>query len=224
VDENGKRVQVAEGYERTENLQARVAEKVVTWVERLLVVRSLAQAQAAETALQARLGKALLALQGLTERRQGKGRLTEIDVLQKAAETLLKQHDVEGLLCLSYRVQVKERTVRQDKDRPAETRLERSVALNVQRDEDAIRAAIARLGWRVYGTNQPAEQLPLEQAILAYREEYRSDNCALSFAGFNTPETTNLLSLSHVFSFGTSSAFFSPVYYTKSSLLFKCII
>jgi transposase len=40
-------------------------------------------------------------------------------------------------------------------------------------DETAIQAAIARLGWRVYGTNQPTEQLSLEQAVLAYREEYR---------------------------------------------------
>jgi transposase len=154
-------------------LQANVAEKVVSWVERRLVVRSLAQAQAAETALQARLDKALLALQGLTERRQGKERLTEIDALQKTAEAVLKKHAVEGLLHLSYRQQVEERTVRQYKDRPAETRLERNIALEIQRDEDAIRAAITRLGWRVYGTNQPAEQLPLEQAILAYREEYR---------------------------------------------------
>src|SRR5439155_12984494 len=28
------------------------------------------------------------------------------------------------------------------------------------------------LGWHVYVTNQPAEQLSLEQAVLAYREEY----------------------------------------------------
>src|SRR5437763_6109444 len=29
-----------------------------------------------------------------------------------------------------------------------------------------------RLGWRVYVTNQPSEQLSLEQAVLAYRSEY----------------------------------------------------
>jgi len=31
---------------------------------------------------------------------------------------------------------------------------------------------VRRLGWRVYSTNQPAEQLSLEQAVLAYRSEY----------------------------------------------------
>jgi transposase len=28
------------------------------------------------------------------------------------------------------------------------------------------------LGWRVYATNQPADQLSLSQAVLAYRQEY----------------------------------------------------
>lgn len=147
VDENGERVQVAEGYERVENLSATVAGKDVTWKERRLVVRSLAQAHAAETALYARLDKALVAL--------------------------LKQQDVEGLLTLSYIEKVEERVVRQYKDHPAETRIERSLSLEIQRDETAIHAAVARLGWRVYGTNQTAYQLSLQQALLAYREEYR---------------------------------------------------
>jgi transposase len=39
-------------------------------------------------------------------------------------------------------------------------------------DAPAVEEAIRCLGWRVYATNQPKELLPLEQAILAYREEY----------------------------------------------------
>lgn len=173
VDENGERIQVAEGYEITENLSASMAGKVVTWVERRLVVRSLAQAHAAETALQARLVKALAALKALNERRQGKERLTELEMLRKAAEALIKQYDVAGLLTLSYIEKAEERTVRQYRDRPAETRIERNFSLDIQRNEITIQTAIARLGWRVYGTNQPLEQLSLEQAVLAYREEYR---------------------------------------------------
>ena len=173
LDEGGERVQVAEGYERVEKLTSTVDGNLVTWEERQLVVRSLAQAHAAETALRARLDKVRLGLKDLNERRQGKERLTELDSLKKAAEALLKQHDVEGLLTLTYQEQVEERIVRQYKDRPTQTRIERSVSVEVHPDETAIQAAIASLGWRVYGTNQPVEQLPLEQAVLAYREEYR---------------------------------------------------
>jgi transposase len=31
---------------------------------------------------------------------------------------------------------------------------------------------VRRLGWRLYSTNQPAQQLSLEHAVLAYRSEY----------------------------------------------------
>lgn len=173
VDENGERVQIAEGFEQTVHLTTTVDGKSVTWVERRLVVRSLAQAHAAETALRARLDKAELALKALNERHQGKERLTEVDALRHTAEALLKRLDVEGLFQLSYSEQVEERSVRAYGDRPAETRIARSLILGVERDEPAIQSTIARLGWRVYGTNQPPEQLSLEQAVLAYREEYR---------------------------------------------------
>ena len=173
MDENGEKVWVAAGYERTENLTTIVAGKNVTWVERRLVVRSLAQAHAAEVALRARLDKTEVALKELNDRRQGKERWTEVDALRRKAEALLKHNDVQGLFTLSYTEQVEERSVRSYGDRPAETRSERSLILGVERDETAIQAAIARLGWRVYGTNQPTQQLSLEQAVLAYREEYR---------------------------------------------------
>ena len=39
-------------------------------------------------------------------------------------------------------------------------------------DEEALESAVRRLGWRMSSTNQPKEQLSLEQAVLAYRSEY----------------------------------------------------
>ena len=44
--------------------------------------------------------------------------------------------------------------------------------VTVAHNTAAIQAAEQRLGWRVYGTNQPAADLTLEQAVLAYRNEY----------------------------------------------------
>src|SRR5450759_4675596 len=44
----------------------------------------------------------------------------------------------------------------------------------------------------------------------SYSSPSRRDNCALSFSGFNTRDTTNLLSLSHVFCFVRSSAVSLP--------------
>jgi len=65
-----------------------------------------------------------------------------------------------------------ERAVRAYGDRPASMRVECTLRLHTTVDEQALAAAVRRLGWRVYVTNHPTEGLSLEQAVLAYREEY----------------------------------------------------
>ena len=39
-------------------------------------------------------------------------------------------------------------------------------------DDQAVQEAERWLGWRVYATNHPQDVLPLDKAVLAYREEY----------------------------------------------------
>jgi transposase len=46
------------------------------------------------------------------------------------------------------------------------------VSLQVDIDEQAVQMTVRWFGWRVYATNQQQETLPLEKAVLAYREEY----------------------------------------------------
>lgn len=169
---DGRTEKIAEGYERMETLTATLGEETLIWEERRLVIRSLQQARAATAALQARLEKAQTALQALNERRKGKQRFTEVDALRQAAEAMIERYRVAGLLQVSYSEEVKERWIRGYGKRPAEMRMERTVWCQVSRDEEAIPKAIAGLGWRVYATNQPGEQLSLQQAVLAYREEY----------------------------------------------------
>ena len=169
---DGPEEKIAEGFERSQTLSAVIGGKRITWVERHLVVRSLAHAEAAEASLRSRLDKAQRAIEALNERKQGKARFTDVDMLRQAAEGLLRRHEVEGLLELQYSEQVQERRVRKYGARPAETRIERQVSVAVQRDERAVQEAMRRLGWRVYGTNCPADELSLAQAVLAYRAEY----------------------------------------------------
>lgn len=166
-------IKIAEGFECTAQLTATLADgRTVTWTERRLVVRSLAQAAAATTALHKRLAQAEMALQALNTPTQGRKPFADMPALQQAAEALVARYDVGGLLTLTYNETVHERHVRKDGARPAETRTERTLQLAVARDAAAIATAERRLGWRVYGTNQPAAELTLEQAVLAYRDEY----------------------------------------------------
>ena len=171
-NQQGEIRQIAEGYEAKETLTAVVGEKTIVWTERRLVVRSLAHAKSSTEALHARLSRAESALTVLSERRRGKEHLTEIEQIRQAVEAIMRKYDVEGLFDLSYIERIEQRSVRKYGERPAEMRSEHSVVIQFGRNETAIQQAISRLGWRVYGTNQLSDELSLEQAVLAYREEY----------------------------------------------------
>lgn len=171
-DQDGTMQRIAEGFERSTTVLAVVDGQEVSWVERHLIVRSLAQVASGTAALQRRVEQASAAIRALNGRQRGKVRYTDKTMLQAATEALLQQYAVVGLLTVQYHEQVRERHVRKYRERPAETRQERQVSVSVAPDIEAIAAAIRRLGWRVYGTNCPGEELTLEQAVLAYRAEY----------------------------------------------------
>ena len=170
---DGRLETIAEGFERRESLRVEGDGPPLEWEERRLVVRSLAQARAGEKALHRRLERAQMAIEALNERGQGKTHFQEVSDLRQAAHALLWKHQVEGLLQLHYHEQLQERPVRKYGQRPAYLRQERQIRVQVQREEAAIRQAVQRMGWRVYGTNAPGEHLSLEQAVQAYRDQYR---------------------------------------------------
>jgi transposase len=170
--EEGQLERVAEGFERLEVITALVEGRTITWTERRLVIRSLRHAQAAERALRARLTKAQTDLAALNERGRGKKRFTEVDALQQAAEAIVERYRVQGLLRLTFVETTQERPVRRYRDRPATVRIEREVQVTAAVDETAWQEAVRALGWRVYVTNQAAAQLPLTQAVWAYRSEF----------------------------------------------------
>src|SRR5260370_6119896 len=172
VTAEGEDTVIAQGYEQGIELSSDVQGQSVTWTERRLVVHSLKQAQAATAALQARLGQAHAALTPLTVHKQAQPVYRDADALQQAAQALLKAHRVQGLIRLQIDEQVGERPVRAYGTHPAAVRVERTVHLHSEVDQAAVSAATRRLGWRVYVTNHPEQTLTLEQAVLAYREEY----------------------------------------------------
>jgi transposase len=146
----GTRQYLADGYERLERLTAGMAGDVLAWTERRLVVRSRPQ----------------------RPRGRGKRRFTAPPALQAAVEAILTQYRVQGLLAVRYTEQVQKRLLRRYGSRPAAVQVERDLRVKAVVDRQAVATAIGRLGWRVYATNAPAEQLSLAQAVLAYRSQY----------------------------------------------------
>jgi transposase len=162
VQANGRRELIADGFERLEPLTAVGGGEGLRWTERRLVIRSHQLAQAGERGLRARLAKAQAAIAALNDRRQGKRRVTEVPALQEAVAAIVARYHVTGLLQVRYAAHVRPRPVRQERD----------MRVTVSVDQEAVEAAVRQLGWRVYATTQPADQLPLAQAVLAYRHEY----------------------------------------------------
>jgi transposase len=167
---------LAGGYEFTRSLSSVVTEEPVAWHERVLLVRSLAHAQAETQALEKRLTHAQRTLQALTPPpTRGRRSFQEEATLQAAIDKVLEQYQVAGLLQVTW--QREETTVtrlvgpgRAGPQRP--TRPESKVRYTitaVQRAEVALLHHLRRVGWRAYVTNLPAARWGLSALVCHYR-------------------------------------------------------
>jgi transposase len=169
----GKAELIAEGYEYPIAMSQKVDEQVRHWTERRLVVRSVQHAQAAEAALRARVAKAIAQIEALNQRGRGKKRFETMSALRQAVITIIQRYGMDDLVWFRLTPHVTPRPVRAYRGQPARVDHDHHATVEVCVDATALEAAVRRLGWRVYGTNQPMESLSLAQAVLAYRSEYQ---------------------------------------------------
>ncbi len=172
ITAEGQSEQIAEGYEQNISVNAEIDGKTITWTERRLIVFSFQYAHAAQEGLHKRLEKAKTELLELNEHKQGKRQFENATGMQTAADKILKHHRVVALIKLNILDKSTERYIRAYGDRPARTEIEHSLTLLAETDDLAVQEAERWLGWRVYATNHPQDVLPLEKAVLAYRQEY----------------------------------------------------
>jgi transposase len=161
---------LALGYESTREQKAEVDGQTVIWQERVLTVYSSTLARQARQGLVKRLERAEEAMLALTPS-PGRGRRQwdNLEALQKTVQAILTKHRVQELLEVHYHEQVEQRTIRKYGDRPARTEEGVRYVIAVKRKQKAIHAARLLLGWRLYVTNAPAEELSLTEAVWAYR-------------------------------------------------------
>ena len=165
------------GFEATRTHQVEVAGRSVEWPERLFVVRSFQYAQTTQKLLHRRLDKAEKALKALTpSRSRGRRQIKDEANLLAAIQRVEEKYRVEGLFDYDYQQEVTERKVRAYGDKPARRERKVRFQLTVTRNQQAIAEAEFRAGWRIYATNAPSGQLPLAQAVLAYRDQYIEEN------------------------------------------------
>jgi transposase len=171
---------LGEAYEHRRRLTADTETGTVTWSERVLIVRSTAYAEAAVRSLHQRLAQAQAALRALTPPRgRGQRQFTEAPALQAAVDAIVERYAVSGLLTVELQRETEQRTIRAYRGTPARSEERCRYIVKVKENRARLRTLEPRLGWRVYVTNAPVRQLPLGQAVLAYRDEWLVErNCA----------------------------------------------
>jgi transposase len=127
----------------------------------------------AKAGLRARVAKAKAQVEALNLRGRGRKRFENMETLRQTVNAIAQRHGVEDFLWLRYDQHTTTRPVRAYQERPAYVKQESQATVEVRVDEEALEAVVRRLGWRIDSTNQPAAQLSLEQAVLAYRHEYQ---------------------------------------------------
>lgn len=166
--EDEERVPLAKAREFQRRCQATVGGKVVTWTERVQLVRTEALAEHHGEQLERRLREAETDLRHLTPAvGRGHRQYREEGTLREAVAQTLKEYDVEGLLEVSYRRE-EYGVVRPKKDASGAEPRVRYAITEVRRVGGAIAVAKARYGWRVQVTNAPAGRCDLLGAILLY--------------------------------------------------------
>jgi transposase len=167
---------IAKGYEFERAQSAVVGQGEQTWTERVQIIRSEAAARSQAAALERRLEKAEAAVRGLTPPPgPGRSQFTTHWELERAVAAVLAEHDVVGLLEVSWERQETSRTKyvgrgRGGPNRPKTTEWDiRYQITAVRRNEAAIRHRIERMGWQIQVINLPAERLSLGEALFTYR-------------------------------------------------------
>ncbi len=164
---------IAEGDEYPVAMRQKGEGQGESWTERRVVVRSVRQAHAAEAALRARVAKAMAQIEALNQRGRGKKRFETVSAFRQAVVAIVQRYSVEDLVWFRLNPYDTPRPVRAYRGQPARVDHDRHAAVEVRVDEAALEATIHRLGWRVYGTNQPGASLSLAHAVLAYRSAYQ---------------------------------------------------
>jgi len=203
---------IAEGHEFTRQCQAEVDEEGVTWVERVLVVRSLTYAATLKRGLHQRLSNAEAKLHTLTPPRgRGKRQITDEAQLKEDADAILEAHGVKGLLHYEYERQVERQTRFVGPGRSGPNRPQRTIEriryqiTSVTRNQKAIATLEQTFGWRAYVTNAAPERLSLPDAVLTYRQQYiaesdfgRLKGAPLSIAPMYVKRDDQIVGLTHL--------------------------
>ena len=178
-------------------------------------MQSSTHAEQQKKGLDQRVEKARKKIRALTPPRgRGQRQITEETVLNEKMDTILKAHKVEGLLAVKYEKEVEEQVKYIGPGRGSKHRSQQVIPriryqiTQVTPVEEKIEAEKKTLGWKAYVTDVKEEQLPLPEAVLSYRKEYRVERIfnrlksRLNIAPFFVQRDDQVAGLTHLLMVG----------------------
>ena len=168
---------IAAGYETTRDQKTTLASgKTVTWQERILVVRSLSKAEKQFATLERNLQEATEKILALTpDPGRGRQQICTAADLDAKVEAIKATYQVGEYLHYTAEREESVQTRYIGRGRGSANRQKKDIRsvryqiTEVIRDEQAIRQAYCQMGWQLYATNQPKEDLAFDEAIRLYR-------------------------------------------------------
>lgn len=174
---DGKTVMIAKGYEQIYYCSMKKGEEEIVWEERRLVVYSIAHGESEKELLRNRLKKAEQELELLNQSRRGKKAFENLEVFTKAGEEIVARYRVKSLIELDPQEQTEEIHQRRYGERPAGVITKHHFQMKYVINQEQLDEEMEILGWRVYATNNPIEELSMADAVVAYRQEYLIEHC-----------------------------------------------
>ncbi|MGB0881115.1 MAG: IS1634 family transposase [Polaribacter sp.] len=177
--EKGEQILVAEGFERVISLSDErkeaqgtdetVLPSLVEWEERRLFVYSIAYGKVQEKRFDNRLAKGQQKIEKLNIRTQGKKVLQTLEEYQSAVAKILKKSELVDFISVNIKEIKTSKKIRAYGKTPKRIVTTSTFEINCQRNEAEISKHKLTLGWQVYATNTPKEQLSFESCVWKYR-------------------------------------------------------
>ena len=144
--------------------------------ERRLIVYSVDYAKSQHFSFESKLDKAQKELEDMFARKQGKATPETMDEVRLKVSEIIRKQEVASFFSVQIEEEKSVKQVRKYGDREAGIVETSQFHLNITRLNEAVSQHEQTLGWRVYATNAPFEELDGVQAVEHYRNEYKIEH------------------------------------------------
>ena len=155
-----------------------IPNKKKEWIERRILIYSLAYAQSVKKIFNSRLEKATNELAVIMERKSGRSVPKNQASLQKKVNQILKKHQVEKFFDIKIAEKEVPKKVRYQVKRKRTKKIKTEIVptLSYSINQTAKQQHVDTLGWQVYATNAPQQRLNIQQVVECYHAQYQIEH------------------------------------------------